>query len=489
METHIWMQWLLEPVILPEEQVELQTVDIYSKWFGTVGHRVGVPSLLVWPRLSQLVNKYPPTTTPQAIGRCPSPTTLEVRGRQYPSLVSFFGDTGGGKSTLIKTLIRNRNFSKYWDAPVPGDRADSHYSTSGDVHSYIDPSSASGEAPMFYADCEGLRGSSITALKKLAARSYEPNDSRHPSRSFGQSLRTREPPEERLKRTLREHQEKATHDLRLIWAVKHAGPLQEDPSSRQYIVKHLFPRFLYTFSDVVCYVTENARTTEQEIEDLIGWASMGHRMTVNQRIKPSLIIVTNKDTRPGATEWCDVDYATGKQIDKLNIAFDRFSRLRDKWMERGKELKSTKDLILCYYDSFRVICIPSLVAVPSGIIARQYEKLYAEIQLASQTIRTKRQDRGMKLDIESFSFYTQHAFELFSKNLGHTFDFRNVGGRLASIPEDFSDHLVNLLVRLKDRQESPAETTVGQEVATLKKFIPFLASCLALEYVEKHGGP
>lgn len=31
------------------------------------------------------------------------------------------------------------------------------------------------------------------------------------------------------------------------------------PSSREIIVKELYPRLLYTFSDVVCYVTTNAR--------------------------------------------------------------------------------------------------------------------------------------------------------------------------------------------------------------------------------------
>lgn len=135
----VWMRWLLEPNVTPQEQADSHAADVYSKWFGVVENRTGVPSLLVWPRLSQLILKYPPTAT------------SDVRTRQYPSLISFFGDTGGGKSTLIKTLIRSSNPSAIWEAPVPGTRETSHYSTSGDVNLYIDPSSARGEAPMLYA--------------------------------------------------------------------------------------------------------------------------------------------------------------------------------------------------------------------------------------------------------------------------------------------------------------------------------------------------
>jgi hypothetical protein len=138
METHLRIRWLISAETPPEEQRELHVKDIFSTWFGVVQSNFAItkPSLFVWPRLSWIIeNQF----------------ACLRNEKQYPSLVSFIGDTGGGKSTVIKTLIRNHSFSESWEVPVPGNPVDSHLSTSGDVHLYADPSSLAGTAPIFYA--------------------------------------------------------------------------------------------------------------------------------------------------------------------------------------------------------------------------------------------------------------------------------------------------------------------------------------------------
>ena len=63
-----------------------------------------------------------------------------------------------------------------------------------------------------------------------------------------------------------DHRDIAIHAVPLRWA--DSLPIESDsgrkiivhPNSREIIVKKLYPRLMYTFSDVVCYVTNNPRS-------------------------------------------------------------------------------------------------------------------------------------------------------------------------------------------------------------------------------------
>ena len=134
MSEHVWISWLLYSNISRYKQKSLHRKDIWATWFG-VPHYQYQACLYTYPRLETLLktsNQDPPAV-------------------QYPSIVSFFGDTGAGKSRLIMALIRNTGVHGHnFAVPVPGNKADEEKSTSGDVHMYADPRTLSTKVPLFF---------------------------------------------------------------------------------------------------------------------------------------------------------------------------------------------------------------------------------------------------------------------------------------------------------------------------------------------------
>jgi hypothetical protein len=141
-----------------------------------------------------------------------------------------FRCTGAGKSTLINMLInreqaRVRDTSTYYPAPIPGLVGD-NIPTTGDVHLYSDPGTFLDQQPILYADCEGMTG----------------------GENAPRGLTAREKIESAKNKLVKDKLRK-----RLRWAT---NPKMQ---SREYAVTCLFPRILYTFSDVVVFVLREVR--------------------------------------------------------------------------------------------------------------------------------------------------------------------------------------------------------------------------------------
>ena len=102
--------------------------------------------------------------------------------------------------------------------------------TSEDVHLYLDPDSSESQVPLLFADCEGLEGGERDPVgaklkRKLASSQNNASSSRR----------------------------KPTSERELVWA---DTPKKQ---SRDFAVAHLYPRLLYTFSDVIVFVLKNPR--------------------------------------------------------------------------------------------------------------------------------------------------------------------------------------------------------------------------------------
>lgn len=99
--------------------------------------------------------------------------------------------------------------------------------TTGDVHLYSDPATYYGQRPTLYADCEGMSGGEKLPMGVACKEKIE-----------AAKANTR--------------MAKSKFRKPLVWA---SGPKQ----SREFSVKRLYPRILYTFSDVIVFVLREAR--------------------------------------------------------------------------------------------------------------------------------------------------------------------------------------------------------------------------------------
>lgn len=126
-------------------------------------------------------------------------------------------------------------------SPVTGSIND-NIPTSGDVHLYSDPATYYSATPILYADCEGLDGGENIPR---GAR-YKHRDTSVPP--AGRASSSNDP-------TFRKKMRKVAHSSQrdIAWATT------PETRKREYAVTQLYPRLLYTFSDVVVFVLRNAK--------------------------------------------------------------------------------------------------------------------------------------------------------------------------------------------------------------------------------------
>jgi len=194
----------------------------------------GPPIFQDYGRLSDLMESTDPIRNSPGAAFLVNGTQVG-RDLRTPSLVSFVGQTGAGKSTLIKLLIDfGVSDSELYSTPVVG-APGAHLPTSEDVHLYLDPRTAQSDGPVLFADCEGLEGGErepIGAKFKKMRKAVSKSDSANDGTKLVKIISERE----------------------LRWANEPRA------RSREFAVTNLYPRLLYTFSDVIVFVLKNPRS-------------------------------------------------------------------------------------------------------------------------------------------------------------------------------------------------------------------------------------
>jgi len=301
---------IIEPSISEEEQNRLHREDDDTTWFGVFPNAAGQLLFHDFGRYEEFLSQ----------------STYSPKSRQFPSLISFVGPTGAGKSTVIKALVKLTEVGphqKKHQTPVVGLVQHQTIPTSSEVHLYWDPSSLVSNRPLIYADCEGLGGGSrkpraaiatATRDKKTLTKekkerdgkraqydsfsthnpSYQPSKS-YPDRNLNlrqrlsvyssmSSRNTYMPPTSGLQRpsvsaidtssvpasyspwSAAAEQDESQDGWTSGCEKAYRGVTREirwaqerERRSRQFIVENLYPRILYTFSDIVILVMRNPK--------------------------------------------------------------------------------------------------------------------------------------------------------------------------------------------------------------------------------------
>lgn len=104
----------------------------------------------------------------------------------------------------------------------------------------------------------------------------------------------------------------------------------EDIIDRAWAVRNLYPKFVYIFSDVVCYVTRNPRKWTHIAIELLEWAKIGASHAVNQYALPAAIIILNGPPQENEA-WIsdDLDALTREFFQVIGDQIEKSAFVRD----------------------------------------------------------------------------------------------------------------------------------------------------------------
>ncbi|KAH9898942.1 hypothetical protein F4778DRAFT_178322 [Xylariomycetidae sp. FL2044] len=446
---------ILEPTRTEADHESELLEDQDTTWFGFGRDASGHPVLHDYGRFAAIMNE----------------TAGDDSLERYPQLASFVGETGAGKSTIIKLLIESFDFgsaqgSRYY-SPVTSSNID-RISTTGDVHLYADPSSLKSTSPLLFVDCEGLNGGEGVP-KQLRNRALDLGISGQTSRQ--QKYRSHIPDSPAPIPSHRRYGSTRS----IAWA--------ETPQTkkREFTVAQLYPRILYTFSDVVIFVLRNPRSFESTVlSKLIQWGAASIDKSLNQPVLPHAVIVLNAtDSNVDEREW-DVAHATEMLMSDIHGAITREPALQEyvqSWRRRGKVINSTKQLLECYYASITVVRIPYKGSYM--LMNDQIGKLAGLIKDRCSASHSRKKQVRMLANAEKLQFYLQAAYDHFTRDLDTPFDFVKETLRHSPVSRNFEGNILNLAVSIRDRASSLILRNDAEQI--FRVLGPMIASCVMFD--------
>ncbi|KAI1411011.1 hypothetical protein F5Y13DRAFT_201533 [Hypoxylon sp. FL1857] len=441
-----------------DHEVELVR-DRETTWFGLGRDSSGHPVFHDYGRFAAIMSE------------CRAVETTH----RYPQLVSFIGETGAGKSTLIKLLIDRQDLNSPGATncytPVTSSSND-YIPTTGDVHLYTEPSTFFTNTPLLLVDCEGLNGGEAMP-KSLRSLSQDRNNDGH--LAF-RTLECLQPSQRETENNLSSRYSSHRH---IAWANS------PQTQKREYAVSQLYPRILYAFSDVVVFVLRNPRSFESTVLDkLVRWGATSVDKSLNQPILPHAIVVLNATEDVDEKEW-DVETATNMLISAIQGATSREPALDhyvQAWRTRGKEIKSTEDLLGQYYASVTVVRVPRQGSYM--LMDQQAARLFDLIKNRCSDSHLKKKQARMLANAEMLQVYLHASYDHFTEDLELPFDFVKEALRHSPVSRSFEGNILHLAVSMRDYARS--ETLRSDANKIFLELTRMVASCIMFDAVRQN---
>lgn len=257
---------------------------------------------------------------------------------------------------------------------------------------------------------------------------------------------------------------------------------KHDKITRQYGVEDLYPRILYTFSDVLCFVAEQGNITEVTLHRLVRWADKALTRSINQPALPCAIIIFN-GLKDAPLSWLDEEFATSKTLGKVensNLKDPSISDIVSGWRAKldgtNKQIKTLQDLLECYFRRIRVVYIPQRGQVTPDVLCGQYRKLSKLVHSECRVSQEQKHVSWNRMNAADLDMYFNAAFDHFSENRDVPFDFFEFSRKNNPVSETFSQHVANLMMKMNKRE--PDRTIAEQRV------VPLVVSCISVSTLD-----
>jgi hypothetical protein len=341
---------------------------------------------------------------------------------QYPSFVSFIGNTGVGKSTILRAMLLMGQIKKMNQESADDEKgflglktmlagringpvtrsANLHHltnPTSLGVHLYKDlphgysersnpGSTSSGKStPILFADCEGFGAGNAALTSERVRQESNSRRDRSSSRRDRSSSRLERPSIARASST-----ESPVHKYRPFENAISDLPILAKSYDKQGRGSELFyARFLYAISDVLVFVTKNDQTFQSDMQRLMEWSAAAIYNSVNHVAHKTLIVIRNMPQSRHNPELYEPEILEATMLRNLKPLWEASDILKEfkkdhnsRQTQRAQRIDSNQDLFRVFFQKINFCYIPDKTGRPPAELYKQYGRLREQITFASQ---------------------------------------------------------------------------------------------------------
>ena len=220
-----------------------------------------------------------------------------------------------------------------------------------------------------------------------------------------------------------------------------------------------YARFLYAFSDVIVFVTNNDQQLHKDLQNLLERAASAVHKAINHLPRKTLIVVQNMPARHNPDYYTE-SFHKQSLFESLTNIWDKskilsaFKKRHDKQsIVREGEIDTNEKFLNIFFQSLEACYVPNKGFATSAKVMEQYRVLRRQIVQAVEVGQRARSNSWTRYDVSSLSHLFGHAFHHFTKLLG-PFDFYTAARKDNPMSVTMDDHIANLLryMQASDRQ-------------------------------------